>query len=255
MSLSIESTNKKPLRPIRYLIAQWAAGGVFLSFLADAMIEKLWILSMLPWALWGLTGLVLFAMALRFAWRAAWPAPARFDVGLVPVVVAMLLFVGPSLSSIGSTLICCAHPTDAVLLKNFQTHRAEFEELRTMFAKDQRLGRVAPTFTRSASFFSGAPLPEGPDLSEARLKQYRELFRRTGLSAGIEGYDNKEYILFHASSRGLSVSGSSKGYSYMLSPPKLLVADLDSYRSQASGSFNAYRHVEENWYLYLAYDD
>mgnify|MGYP001568517297 FL=1 len=165
------------------------------------------------------------------------------------------MLIGPSLEKAGSALICCAHPSDATLIENFRLHRQEFEQLRTMFLEDRKLGRIAPTFTRSASFFSGLPEPESPRVTEERLLRYRELFRQIGLSAGIEGYDNKEHILFHASVRGLGISGSGKGYSYEVSQPEPLVADLETYWSSDGRSFTAYRYLEDHWYLYFQFED
>jgi len=152
------------------------------------------------------------------------------------------------------------HPKDSELIKNFQTHRAEFDELLEMFKADRSLGRVGPDFTRSASFFETCTGPnawngEEPEVSEGRLKDYRTRFTKLGLTAGIEGYCEKDAVHFHASTRGLSVTGSSKGYAYLASPPKIVVDDLDTYWSEDGKSFTAYRHIDGNWYLYFDYED
>ena len=140
------------------------------------------------------------------------------------------------------------HPSDKVLLSEFQSHKAEFDKLLQMFLTDKGLGRVAYSFTR----------PENLNeigISEQRLREYRDLFDELSLSAGIEGYDEKEAIWFHASTYGLSVSGSSKGFAYLTKPPQLVVDSLDGYRSKDGRSFTAFRHIEGNWYLYYDYED
>jgi hypothetical protein len=140
------------------------------------------------------------------------------------------------------------HPSDQSLLTNFQNHRTEFDQLLQTFLADKGLGRVAYDFTR----------PENPQtigISPDRLQQYRKLFGRLGLSEGIEGYDEKDLVWFHASAQGLSVTGSGKGYAYLTKPPPLVVDSLDNYWSKDGKSFTAFRHIEGNWYLYLEYED
>jgi hypothetical protein len=152
------------------------------------------------------------------------------------------------------------HPKDSELIKNFQTHRAEFDELLEMFKADRSLGRVGPDFTRPANFFERC---EGPnarngneiEVSEERLADYRKRFSRLGLPYGIEGYCDKHRVHFYASGLGLSVTGSTKGYAYSDDPPQTLVDDLDTYWSTDGHSFWAYRRIEGNWYLYFQYED
>jgi hypothetical protein len=50
--------------------------------------------------------------------------------------------------------------------------------------------------------------------SNDRSTKYRRLFRVLGLSAGIEGYNEKVIIGFHSLTHGLSVKGAGKGYTY-----------------------------------------
>jgi hypothetical protein len=140
------------------------------------------------------------------------------------------------------------HPSDQSLLDNFHSHKDEFNQLLKMFLADKGLGRVAYDFTRPER-------PETIGVSQDRLQQYRKLFSRLDLSEGIEGYDEKDLVWFHASAIGLSVTGSGKGYAYLTKPPPLLVDNLDNYWSKDGNSFTAFRHIEGNWYLYLDYED
>jgi hypothetical protein len=140
------------------------------------------------------------------------------------------------------------HPTDDVLIDKWTRHRGEFDELLGMFQSDQRLGRVAPTFTRPERWADAGVAP-------ARIKDYRRRCDDLGLEAGIEGYDEKDVVWFIASARGLSVTGSGKGYVYMTQPPELVVPSLDKYWSSDGRSFTAYRHLDGNWYLFFDYED
>ena len=140
------------------------------------------------------------------------------------------------------------HPTDQKLLAEFQSHKAQFEQLLAMFQADKKLERVAYSFTR----------PDNPveiGITRERIQQYRDLFDNLKLTAGIEGLEPKDMVMFHRSTYGLSVSGSSKGFAYFLKPPQLLVDSLDGYRSKDGRSFTAFRHIEGNWYLYYDYED
>ena len=133
-------------------------------------------------------------------------------------------------------------------MKNFQSHESQFNQLLQMFLSDRGLGRVAYDFTRPAN-------PAEIGISRERVEDYRRRFDELGLSAGIEGYDEKDAVWFHASTQGLSVSGSSKGFAYLLKPPKLQVESLDGYQSKDGRSFTAFRHIAGNWYLYYDFED
>jgi hypothetical protein len=139
-----------------------------------------------------------------------------------------------------------AHPSSQELINNFLSHRPEFERLLQMAQEDQELYRVAYDSTRPEN-------PEAIGLTQERLTEYRGLFDELNLEAGIEkGGDN---VWFIASARGLSVSGSAKGYIYTQIPPDLVVEDLDNYFSADGRSFTAFQKIEENWYLYYDYED
>lgn len=171
---------------------------------------------------------------------------------------AILLF---SVFFIGFLLSCGEkpHPKDAEMIANFQNHREEFNQLLQMFQEDESLGRVANDFNRKNFYEKGSPKKwDGKEIevSEQRFTEYRKLFGKLGLSAGIEGYEEKDSIWFHASAQGLAVSGSSKGYVFMLNKPvsDLVVESLNDYKPNGKESTLAYRHIEGNWYLYYAAD-
>ena len=152
------------------------------------------------------------------------------------------------------------HPTDAEMMDRLAVKRSEFEELVRMFREDRSLGRVGVDFERTANFFEecvggDAWSAKTIEVDKARLADYRERFASLRLKAGIEGYCKKDAVYLIASTRGLSVTGSSKGYAYLSNPPELQVDDLDSFWSSDGRSFSAYRHVDGKWYLYFDYED
>jgi hypothetical protein len=153
-------------------------------------------------------------------------------------------------------------PKDDDLLGRFRQHRGELETLVRMFEADKGLGRVGRDFTR----------PEDPrrlGISPERIHEYRRLCAAVGASACIEGYDaefdrlhnagerggseRKDPIWIHVAARGLSISGSSKGFMYSTASPFPVVADLDRVSPRSSGTW--VRHIQGQWYLYFDYED
>ncbi len=180
-----------------------------------------------------------------------WPKAAKFKSmnrlsTLFKTGAALVLL----LAVLSGCFVTGDHPSAATLLTNFQNQRADFERLLQMFREDTPLGRVAYDFTRPADI-NAAPV----DVPAARLDAYRALFTQLNLSAGIEGYGEKHTVWFIASTQGLSISGSAKGYAYAAQRPDLVVEDIDHYRSEDGRSFTAYQLIEGNWYLYFDYED
>ena len=141
-----------------------------------------------------------------------------------------------------------SHPTDDALLRNFASHEADFERLLTMIRADKKLQRVDDTWTR----------PEDPStigITPERIRSYRALFSTLGIPRGFYAFHDPEHFTFLSSTRGLSVSGSAKGYAYLAQRPNLVVTNLDAYWSADGRSFTAYRHIKGSWYLYFDYED
>ena len=60
---------------------------------------------------------------------------------------------------------------------------------------------------------------------------------------------NQQNIYLFVALRGISVSGSEKGYAYLQTPPaNLVVEDVETAHSRDSETI--YRHIQGNWYLY-----
>ena len=155
------------------------------------------------------------------------------------------------------------HPGDDELIGGFYEHHEELETLRKMMQKDKELKRVDFDWTQPDD-------PGKAGVSPERIEIYRELCRRIGLERGVEAFgDSAKRVTFLASTRGLSVSGSSKNYVWLRSLPETdlahpLVVNLDSYvndkrkeraeyfakhKRAMPGNIYALRHLEGNWYL------
>lgn len=140
------------------------------------------------------------------------------------------------------------HPTDAVMLKNFAKHEAEFEELLAMLRADRKLERVDDNWTRPTD-------PSTIGVAPERIAEYRQRFAALGIPRGFDAFHDPERFTFIATAFGLSVGGSSKGYAYLDPTPDLIVEDLDHYHSDDGRSFTAYRRIHGNWYLFFEYED
>ena|SRR5436190_10901143 len=163
--------------------------------------------------------------------------------------MARRLGAGAAAASALFLLFACRppHPTDAALRATFARHRLDFERLLGMFHGDAGLTRVGSGFTR----------PEDPStvgVSAARLAEYHRLFGALGLADGIERGPGDE-IWFRASSSGLAISGSGKGFVWTRSSPDPLVDRLDGYRSADGRSFTAYSRIDGDWYLVYDFED
>ena len=140
------------------------------------------------------------------------------------------------------------HPKDDALIQNFEAHEADFERLLTMLRADRKLERVDDTWTRPKD-------PSTIGVTPKRIKAYRKLFSTLGIPRGFYAFHDPERFTLLASTRGLSVTGSDKGYAYMAQKPDLVVTNLDTYWSEDGQSFTAYRHIKGSWYLYFDYED
>jgi hypothetical protein len=171
-------------------------------------------------------------------------------VTMNPRSFARRLLYAAAVSVVGGSSGCTDPPSDAELIKEFHEHRAEYQRLLTMFREDRGLGRIAPTFTRPANFFSGAPLPTSPDISGARLEEYRALFRRLSLEAGVEGYDDKRIIEFlrYGEGFGAGLGGSGKGLAFSDSLPPDQPATFGCETPES----NCWRYqpIGEGWFIF-----
>ena len=98
-----------------------------------------------------------------------------------------------------------SHPSDAVLLQRFNQNEADFERLLTMLREDRQLQRVDDNWTRPSD-------PNSIGVSPERIAEYRRLFAKLGIPRGFYAFHDPERFTFLASTFGLSVSGSAKGY-------------------------------------------
>jgi hypothetical protein len=152
-----------------------------------------------------------------------------------------------------------AHPPDAALIRNFREHEADFKRLLAMSNEDAKVIRIAYDFTRLENNWSW-PRPESElGFSRQRWDEYRALFAKLGLEAGLEraAGDDGAAVYLTASALGLGISGSSKGYLYMTTAPEPLLDSLNDddvrrhYQQDKTRRPAAlYKRIDGNWYLF-----
>jgi hypothetical protein len=154
---------------------------------------------------------------------------------------------------LGTLLSGCfdSHPRDADLEETFRQHEADFDKLVGMSNVDSKVIRIAPTFTRLDDNYAW-PRPDSElGFSKERWGEYRTLFSTLRLAEGIERpTDEPGVILMIASSKGLSLGGSMKGYAYS---PKDLSPIRDSLENIPDSSLNGkpiYKPIKPHWYLF-----
>lgn len=147
------------------------------------------------------------------------------------------------------------HPSDEVLQLNFYRFEPEFERLIRMSNQDSKVIRIAPDFTRLEDNWQWPRHESQWGISRARWEEYRSLFRKLAIEAGISRESPYGSTFLTASTFGLAVSGSEKGYVYSSRAPFPMVKSLDSPEIEVKSLQPIFRHIKGNWYLYYWYDD
>jgi len=149
-----------------------------------------------------------------------------------------------------------AAPSDEAMARQFKKHRGDLETLVSMTREDSNVSRVADTFIwRKDS--AAWPRPESEwGITEERWNEYRGLFRKVGLVAGLNK-DSQGNIYFISHTEGSVVSGASKGFVYCEKTGVPESAYLPCSGSQDSGKYenaknkgSEYHRLTEHWYIY-----
>jgi hypothetical protein len=187
--ISEEAALAEQKRVVQRLVLPWLGIGVVLLVLADATIEKLFVLALVPWIGWIGFGVVVFAFAIYNAYslsRLGRVGRGIATLSALPTAACLLAASVSGLIRIGERTICCGHPKDDALIRRFAAHRQEFERLVQMSDTDTRVIRIAPSFTRLKDDWSW-PRPDSLlGFSSERWREYRRLFTALHLRAGLE---------------------------------------------------------------------
>jgi hypothetical protein len=154
-----------------------------------------------------------------------------------------------SLSCLASLLllICtgCNLESDAKLNAIFNGNRDDFKKLVVMSEQDRHFQRIDFNLT---TLDTGTPWsPNAQGFSEQRWEEYRMLFRKLGLTAGIGRQNSLPPVLFfYAKCDGTAITHVCKGYAYS---EKALTPTKDSLDRLTPGV--VFKPLIKNWYLFL----
>lgn len=120
-----------------------------------------------------------------------------------------------------------------------------------MANEDSKVIRIAYDFTWLDDNLNW-PRPESQlGFSKNRWDEYRTLFTKLGLRGGLSRRtDLPGTIFFIASTKGLSLGGSAKGYVYSTEERSPLLSSLDHVSVQMKDRVPVYEKLSANWYLY-----
>lgn len=148
----------------------------------------------------------------------------------------------------GFQTACGSHPTDGQLSRTFKLNEAEFDKLISMANEDHNVVRIAYDFTWLDGNLSW-PRPESElGFSKERWDEYRGLFTKLGLHGGILRRNDQLFLI--ASTKGSSLGGSAKGYTYSTEPISPLLESLDHVSTKMKDRVPVYKNFKNNWYLY-----
>ncbi len=141
-------------------------------------------------------------------------------------------------------------PTDERLIKNYSSHKADYERLVKMVKEDYTKGisRVDYDWYDCSWDWENSESKKC-NLEEERWEEYRELFKRIGLKRGVsigKNSDEKFFVEFKVYSWGLVTGGLEKGVTYAEYKQKSVYAS-----ENPENEWVKYKYIEDNWYIYL----
>ena len=154
-------------------------------------------------------------------------------------------YYGAGIVTLMSTLaLGCGHPSDAVLLARFREHTRDFEAIAAAASQDLRKGALPPDFILRHGVESEQTL------QPALIQKYRMLLGRCCSKCDLFRDALSGTIMLTASTSGLPLKGSYKGYAYSPNPPAKVLPSLDAVNSVPDDCKFHFRPIAEYWYLY-----
>lgn len=166
---------------------------------------------------WG--GIVLAVLALIVGGRVAYGVYAMWKLGLFE-----------------------PHPSDEALVATFEQHREDFDALVAMIREDNAIGIAR----------QGLVYPEGA-ISAQRKTEYERVFARIGFDDWAV-YRGRDTVRITAHTKFFPVS-SDKGFVFNPEDPEPVYESLDEIPDDLEPMDEAYRRIDEDWFLTLRYLD
>lgn len=162
-------------------------------------------------------------------------APHRLLLQLSPwslLCFGLLVLATPSIVCTWSLVSLFPElPSDQVMIDRFYAQQGDF-------AYVIQLIKAHPSLVTMDEY--ARSLPEWPG--------FVAVLDRIHVEGSYVRYNHQD-IYFFVALRGISVSGSEKGYAYLQTPPANLVTEeVETAHSQDSET--VYRHIQGHWYVY-----
>jgi hypothetical protein len=139
-------------------------------------------------------------------------------------------------------------PKDEALLASFDSHRGDYERLRSMVVEDR-----AVTIELGESGVVSRATSNANALGSNRVEEYLQLMTSSGIRACYNHFDD-EFIEFETVNVGWPTCTFAAGYVYSESAPSQrfdyvkTVSRIDAYKKSG---YDAVRHIDGRWYLYI----
>lgn len=156
-----------------------------------------------------------------------------------------LIYIAPALVVCLCISVACRHKLDAEMIGHFRQNAQAFEQIVLAVNRDVGLGRIPPTFIlRHGVNEVGQGLPPN------QVKEYRALLDRCCPKCDLFRNSSSGTIFFTASSFGILLKGSYKGYAYAPTRPGSVFSSLNSERVIPADCKFHFRPITGKWYLY-----
>lgn len=146
-------------------------------------------------------------------------------------------------------------PSDTALEENFFRNESDFNKLAQMSNQDWHVVRITSGFTWLDTDASWPRADIG--FSTQRWDEYRKLFRKLGIEAGISRRKDHPSSIFVIVSGSGVLGGTDKGYVYSPRPLSPVLQSLNKMPSTLYDAHHyaiAFKPIAKDWYLYREED-
>jgi hypothetical protein len=141
-------------------------------------------------------------------------------------------------------------PTDASLVRQFESNKVAFEEMKKMLQVDQQIGDVFNGGVRNTNHLVTTTSLAAVGISEDRYQRYLTLLKQTGAKSAGRDSDIRE-LRFPVARWGAFSHGWRIAIIWTDIEPKSLVANMDTFKKTTHEWEQAYRPLGNGWYLWI----
>ena len=164
--------------------------------------------------------------------------------------VLLLILVGIPVAAIGWFFVSTIPPSEASVIKHFNKHRAQFEQLRTMIEADKKLVIVADWGVETTDSPGISEVPPHGSFPAERYHQYLSLLAAADLGpiVRMKTPQSETRVLVWAS--GFAGDTRHVAICWLEHAPANQVASLNLFYKTPKPRTPMYRHIDGNWYIW-----